>query len=176
MELPEGLPGSGDYARLTIASRPAGGDRRAVPVGVRQFDVQPASRVIWAFGEGWHEAEYDTATGERWRWTSGRSILHVNGPPSDVDVVLRGESPLRYFDAPPDVQVSADGRVIGRLRPSADFEWTVRVPAADVARAAGAIVIETAPVYRPREVEGTSDARELGLRVFETRVIPRRID
>jgi hypothetical protein len=132
--------------------------------------------MLFAFGEGWHEEEYDPATGRRWRWTSGRSVLRVKGPLSDVDIVLRGESPLRYFDAPPDVQVAAGGRVIARFQPAADFEWTVRVPAADVARAAGAIAIVTTPVYRPGEAEGTADARELGLRIFETRVIPLSID
>ena len=176
MELPNGLAGAGDYARLTIASRPAQSDRPLTAVAVRQFDVQLASRMISAFGEGWHEEEYDPATGRRWRWTSGRAVIRVKGPVSDVDIVLRGESPLRYFDAAPDVQVTAGGRVIARFQPAADFEWTVRVPAADVARAAGAIAIETAPVYRPGEAEGTTDQRELGLRLFETRVIPLRID
>ncbi len=176
MELPDGLAGAGDYARLTIASRQARSDRRPAAVAVRQFDVQPAGRMISAFGEGWHEEEYDPATGRGWRWTSGRALIRVKGPVSDVDVVLRGESPLRYFDAPPDVQVTAGGRVIARFQPAADFEWTVRVPAADIARAAGAIAIETTPVYRPGEAEGTTDQRELGLRLFETRVIPVRVD
>jgi hypothetical protein len=176
MDLPDGLDGAGEYARLTVASRPAGGGRRAVPVGIRQFDIQLASRMISAFGEGWHEQEYDPATGQRWRWTSGRSILRLTGPVSDVDIVLRGESPLRYFGAPPDVQVTAGGRVIARFQPAADFEWTVRVPAADAARAAGAIALETTPVYRPGEAEGTGDERELGLRLFETLVIPLYLD
>ena len=176
MELPDGLAGAGDYARLTIAARPALRDRRLAAVAVRQFDVQSASRMISAFGEGWHEAEYDPATGRRWRWTSGRAVIRVKGPVSDVNIVLRGESPLRYFDDPPDVQVTAGGRAIARFQPAADFEWTVRVQAADVLRAAGAIAIETTPVYRPGEAEGTTDERELGLRVFETRVIPIRID
>ena len=176
LDLPDGLVGAGDYARLTIAARPAESNRRLAAVAVRQFDIQPAGRMIAAFGEGWHEEEYDPATGRRWRWTSGRAVIRVKGPVSDVDIVLRGESPLRYFDAPPDVQVTAGGRVIARFQPAADFERTVRIPAADVARAAGGIAIETTPVYRPGEAEGTTDQRELGLRLFETRVVPLRID
>lgn len=172
MDLPDGLAGVGDYARLTVASRPVGGDRRQAPVGVRQFDIQPASRILSAFGDGWHEEEYDPATGRRWRWTSGRSVLRVKGAVSGVDLVLRGESPLRYFEAPPDVQVMAAGRVVARFRPVSDFVWTVRVPAADVARAAGEIVIQQTPVYRPGEVEGTGDQRELGLRLFEMGITP----
>jgi hypothetical protein len=46
------------------------------------------------------------------------------------------------------------------------------VPIDDLLRAAGAIAIETDPVYLPGPSEGTTDERHLGLRVFETRVDP----
>ena len=85
---------------------------------------------------------------------------------------MRGESPLRYFDAPPAVRIIAAGRVIAQFRPDADFEWTVIVPAADVVRAEGAIAIETDPVYLPGPAEGTGDERRLGLRLYECLVEP----
>ena len=60
--LPEGaLAGAGAYARLTVAA-----DRP--PVVVEQFDAQSASRVVFGFGDGWHEMEYNPATGRSWRW------------------------------------------------------------------------------------------------------------
>lgn len=170
LDVPGGLSGPGDYARLTIASRPAGGGDRRAPVGVRQFDIQPASQMIYGFGEGWHEDEYDAASGRRWRWTSDRAVLRVKGATGSVGITLRGESPLRYLDVPPTVRVTAAGRVIGQFRPDGDFEWTVTVPEEDVARAAGAIVIETDAVYLPGPAEGTTDERRLGLRVFDCRV------
>ncbi len=58
LDLPAGLPGEGDYATLTISSRAAGGGARRAPVAVRQFDAQDATRLIYGFGEGWHELEY----------------------------------------------------------------------------------------------------------------------
>ena len=139
---------------------------------MRQFDIQSAGQTLYAFGEGWHEAEYDGTTGRRWRWTSDRSVLRVKGADGAVRITMRGESPLRYLDAPPAVRITAAGRVIAQFRPDADFEWTVTVPAADVIRAEGAIAIETDPVYLPGPAEGTADERRLGLRVYECRVDP----
>ena len=173
IELPSGLPpGDGDYATLTIASTAAGNGTRRAPVAVRQFDIQPAQRLIWGFGEGWHEDEMDRATGRRWRWTSEKSVLRIKGPPQPLRLRLRGESPLRYFDAPPTVRVTAGGRPIAEFRPDADFDWTVTIPADDVARAGGAIAIEIDRVYLPGVAEGTADERHLGLRVYDCRVSP----
>lgn len=168
LAVPVGLPrGPRTYAPLTILSRPEGDLGRRAAVAVRQFDIQPLSRLLWAFGEGWHEAEYDISSGRQWRWSSERSILQTQGPAGDLRLTVRGESPLRYLDAPPTVRVVAGGRVIAQFRPHADFEWAVIVPAADRERSAGMIAIETEPVYLPGPAEGTSDIRHLGLRVYQ---------
>lgn len=173
LDLPDGIgKGSGNYAPLTIVSRTIGGDGRRASVGVRQFDIQSANQVLHAFGEGWHEEEYDVATGQRWRWTSERSVLRLKGASGNISVTLRGESPLRYFDGPPAVRIRAGGRVIGQFQPDADFEWTIVIAAEDVVRAAGEIAIETDRVYLPGPAEGTADERHLGLRIYECRVYP----
>ena len=177
LDLREGIAaGEGEYALLTIASHSPAGDARRAASSVRQFDFQSAHEMIYGYGEGWYEEESDPPTGGRWRWTSEKSVLRVKGPPQAVRVTVRGESPLRYFDAPPTVRVTAAGRVIGQFQPTADFEWSVTVAAEDVFRANGAIAIETDRVYLPAVVEGSSDQRHLGLRLFETRVDPVRRD
>lgn len=171
LDIPEGLAqGEGEYARLTVVSRPADGGGRRAATAVRQFDVQSSGRLVHGFAEGWHEVEYDVATGRQWRWTSERSVIRLHGPPAAVAITLRGESPLRYFDAPPTVRVTAGGRVVAEFRPDDDFEWRTTVSAADVQRSEGAIAIETDRVYLPGAVEGTADERHLGLRLYECRV------
>ena len=171
IDIPGGTGAGSGYVPLTISSRaPAGGARRA-PVGVEQFDLQPARRLIYAFAEGWHEEEYDPITGLRWRWTSERAVLRVKGR-GGVTMSCSGESPLRYFDAPPAVRVMAGARVVARFRPDANFEWRVTIPEADLSTAEGAIVIETDRVYLPGAAEGSADARHLGLRIYECRVAP----
>lgn len=171
LNLPDGVAeGPGPYARLTVASRALDGAGRRAPTAVRQFDIQPASRILHAFGEGWHEAEYDRISGQLWRWTSERSILHVKGAVDAVRITLRGPSPRSYLDAIPTLRVVVGGRVAGQLRPETDFEWAVTVSAEDLKRAAGAIAIETDPVYLPGSSEHSTDDRHLGLRMYETRV------
>jgi hypothetical protein len=172
VDLPNGLPpGAGDYARFIVSARAEPASRATPQVAIRQFDIQPAGTLIYGFGEGWHEAEYDNATGVFWRWTSGRSVLRVS-PPQAVVVRMRGESPLKYFREVPTVKIKAGDRIVGELRPEADFEWAVNVPADAVRSGGGAIVLETDRIYLPGEAEGPSDSRRLGLRLFEIAVNP----
>ncbi len=163
------LDGSGPYARLTITAHPARQGAAMPPVAVEQFDVQPATGLVHAFGNGWYEYEYDNATGRTWRWTSQHAELRV-APAKTIRLTLRGESPVKYFRAVPKVDVRAGGRVVAELRPSDDFTWQVTVPGADVARSHGIVAIDTDRVYLPGPAEGTSDARRLGLRLFDVRV------
>ncbi len=173
VDLPDGLPGGPGpgYARLTLAARAALPGRPTPAVEIRQFDIQPAEGMIAAFGEGWHEEEYDNVTGRRWRWTSGRSVIRVS-PPQAVRLTLRGESAARYFDDIPRVGITAEGRTLATFHPDGDFVWEVVIPASHVVSAAGAIAIETDRVYVPAESEGTGDDRRLGLRLFEIDVHP----
>ena len=168
------LDGDGRYARLTISARAATG-MPTPPVAIRQFDIQPATGLIYAFDQGWHEEEYDNASGLRWRWSSGRSILRVL-PPQAVTIRLRGESPLKYIDEPPTVRVLAGDRTVAERRLVDDFDWTITVSDDDARRADGHIAIETTPVYLPGRAEGTADERQLGLRLFDVAVIPSRPD
>jgi hypothetical protein len=172
IEVPAGIPaGDGRYARLTIAARPARGGSATPPVAIRQFDIQPTDGLVYGFAEGWHEAEYDNATGLSWRWTSDRSVLRIL-PLRAVQIRLRGESPLKYLRTAPRVRVTAAGREVAAFQPDRDFMWSARVPGEVVAAAGGAIAIETDRVYLPGPAEGTTDQRRLGLRLYEIEVHP----
>jgi len=163
-------PGAGPYAPLTISAAAVDGGPTPV-VAIEQFDARPDPGLVYGFGDGWHEAEYDTADGRRWRWTSDRSVLRVM-PARAFTLHVRGESPLRYFDTPPRVRVTSGVRTLAEFVPRADFEWRVPVSASDVEAGEGAVAIETDRVYLPGPSEGTSDARRLGLRLFEVALEP----
>ena len=154
------------FATLTVASRSAYA-RRAAPVAIRQFDIQPATQLVYGYGEGWHEAEFSVEEGP-WRWTSERSVLRIEGPRQAVRLTIRGESPMRYFTQPPTVKITAGASVIREYRPDADFNWDVTIPANALAQSGGAVAIETDPVYRP----GGLDERHLGLRILDLHVYP----
>lgn len=176
LTLPAGsLDGRSEYAHVVVSARAVAAGKPTPPVAIRQFDIQPATAMVHAFDDGWHEEEYDNVTGLRWRWSSGRSIVRVV-PPQGVQLKLRGESPLRYFDTPPTLRVKTGDRVIAELQPSDDFEWTVSISDEDARSADGRIAIETTPVYLPGRAEGTTDARELGVRLFDIDVIQSRHD
>jgi len=167
LHLPDGVPdGPGAYARLRLTVTSATPGRPVPEIAIRQFDLQPfGARPMLGFGDGWHEAEADPATGRSWRWTSDRSLLRLEAA-GDVTLLIRGESPMKYFDSPPTVRVSAGAQVLAEYRPTTDFEWRIVVPAAALAREGGIIALSTDKVYRPGEAEGTADTRRLGLRVF----------
>ena len=167
----ESLVGAGAYARFAIRAEPLVPGRSVPPVAIRQFDIQPASGFVYAFDQGWHEEEFENMTGLRWRWSSGQSALRVV-PAQGIQIRMRGESPLKYLGEVPTARVTAGGRTISELRPADDFTWNVTVSAEDVRRSDGVVTLEVRPVYLPGKAEGTSDTRELGLRLFEIEVYP----
>jgi hypothetical protein len=156
------LAGSG-LARLEIASTADGGG--SIATAIEQFDLQDAGSLMWGYGEGWHEAEYDPRVG-LWRWASERSTLRLVDPSSPVAVRMQIESPRRYFDAPPRVRLLAGAHVVAEATPDTGFilEGVISL---DVLRAAdGVVTLETDRVFVPAEQGGPPDQRHLGLRVF----------
>jgi len=171
IHVPQGLLGNGPFATLTIASRSLD-PKRAAPVAIRQFDIQPASQLMYGYGDGWHEMESAVDTGLTWRWTSERSVLQFDGEPQAVRITIRGESPLRYFDRPPAVKLTAGGETVAQFMPATDFESSATVSADAMTKSGGAVAIETDRVYLPGRAEGTADERHLGLRIYDLRVTP----
>ena len=62
---------------------------------------------------------------------------------SDATLVLRGESPLKYFGEPPTVRVTAGARHLGEFRPDADFEWRIPIPRGTMPRGGGVVTVST---------------------------------
>ena len=171
VDLPPGsLAGEGRHAQLVVRAEPADRSGAAVDAAVEQFDLQDAGALAWGYGDGWHELEYSPRTGRHWRWTSAQAIIQLAGAVSDLRVVVRGRSPLEDFDAPPEVQLSAAGDVLGRWSPDDDFTWTVMVPARSWQESAGRLVLRTSRVFVPRDRLGGGDGRSLGLRIEDVRV------
>jgi hypothetical protein len=158
------LPSSDDYVPLEVASEvPTGGQ---VPVALEQFDLQVQGIPMIGVEKGWHEPEYNPSTARAWRWTTERATLWVRPVGRDVTLVLEGESPLRYFDSPPVVTITAATRQVARFSPTTDFRQTVVLPADALAAADGRVVIESDKSFAPGERDGTGDKRRLALRIY----------
>ncbi len=169
IDVPEGrLVGEGPLARLTIESVAAAGSG-VVRTAIEQFDVQDPGITMWAYGDGWHEAEYTPALGV-WRWTSERAELRILGAETSRQVTLSIESPLRYFGEAPRVRVRAGGRELATAVLPDARQWTIDVPADALAAASGVLTIETDRTFVPSEQGRPPDQRRLGLRIFSVRV------
>ncbi len=160
---PTTLSGDGPLARLTVQSTVPGG--LAIPTAIEQFDLQTSGSLMWAFGEGWHEAEYQPSLG-LWRWTSDRSILRIVDARTPVAITLRVERPGRYFDDDPLVRMTAGERVLGETRFRDSDVWRVIVPFDALEAAGGTVTIETTATFVPADRGTAGDRRRLGLRVF----------
>lgn len=170
LQLPGGIPaGPGNYAMLTLSARAEQAGVATPQVAVEQFDIQPLQTVMFGYGDGWQESEYNNSAGLTWRWTSDRATLRIVSERS-VAITIRGESPLKYFASAPTVTVRAGARQLAVFRPNRDFTWRLQVPGDVLTQSGGTVTIETDKVYLPGQAEGTADARRLGLRVFEVRV------
>src|SRR5262249_41223862 len=154
---PETKAPADGYSALTIASTPP------APVAIEQFDIS-AARPVVGFGAGWHEQEFNPATGLRWRWLSERGELQIRqgSPLLSATLHLEGESPRRYFSRGSRLVVRSHDRVVFDRVLDADF--SVDVP---IAEPADSLVLETDQIYVPAErSRRTQDRRHLGLRIF----------
>lgn len=163
VRLPPGLPDGREYQPLTVTADPP------ARVAIEQFDAEPAGRVVFGFGDGWNEQEYNPATGKRWRWLSERGDLLVLGDGRPVRLHLEGESPRRYFSKPSHLVVRVGARVAFEDTIDSDFGVDVTIPAALVPKQSQptVITVETDQVYVPSERSSrTRDRRHLGLRIW----------
>jgi hypothetical protein len=158
----------GGFSRLVASyKRP---DGSADSVRLTQLMVAPPQSLFFVQHAGWNEVEYNDRTQRHWRWTTRRAETFINSGGRDVTLVLAGESPLRYFDAPSNVTIRAGSRVLATARPSADFELTVKLPADALEASDGMVAIETDQAFVPHELSGSPDRRTLGLRIFRFEV------
>ncbi len=172
ISLPSGsLQGTGPWAELTLRSTPVTG-AAPVPTAIEQFDVQSAGALMWAFGAGFHEPELDSVRARAWRWMSERAEIEVVHEAGDATLVLRGEAPLTYFEQPSTLEVRAGTRSLARVELAGDFEIRIGVLESQLRASEGTIVLTTSQTFSPAERDGTNDRRRLGLRLFETSLMP----
>ena len=167
LTLPEGrLAGAGDYATLEISAEPAGAD-----VAIEQFDAQPGGRIVYGYGDGWNELEYNPVTGRLWRWTTERGVLRVRAPAAKA-LTLRLDGEIEEASSS-HVIIKVGDRVISEHDIGTTFSIDSRVPADLVSGDELAITIETSAWYIPAERRWRSrDQRHLGLRIFSAVIVP----
>ena len=168
------LRGESGVGRLLVSYEAGDGSARPVRIRLTQFAAQLESDVFTVFHAGWHEIEYNPTLQRRWRWASDRAVTFVNAAGRDLVLTVSGESPLRYFDAPPHIVIRAGDRVLARESPASDFEFQVQIPAAALEASDGMITLETDKSFVPAQQTRSPDERRLGLRIFRFEVADAR--
>jgi hypothetical protein len=163
------LAGQGRFGRLTVTATSAAA---AAPpaVALEQFNLQSPDAVQFGFAEGWQEPEYNPQTSKSWRWMSERAVLAVHTGGHGVTLRIDGESPLRYYDAPPEVAIRVGDRVITTAHPDRDFTIEAAIPVDLLTAAGDRVTLESSRMFVPGEKEGTADRRHLALRIYSVQV------
>jgi hypothetical protein len=86
-----------------------------------------------------------------------------------VKPTLRGESPLRYYDAAPHLRIRIGDREVASLDPSSDFEETFELPADLLQSGDGRVKLESSRFFVPGGTSG-GDQRHLALRIWSVSV------
>lgn len=116
--------------------------------------------------DGWQEPEYDPVSGSTWRWMSSRARLFVRPVGRDVTLTIAGESPLRYYDAPPNLRVTVRGTVLAEFAPAADFSHAIVIPSRLLEGGGTDVLFESDRSF----VAGQGDQRNLALRIYSISV------
>jgi hypothetical protein len=157
------LQGAG-YVPLEV--RAVGGDR----VSLEQFDAQPPGVPMFGYESGWQEPEFNPQTGRSWRWMSEKAVLWVRPVARNLTLRIFGESPLRYYDAAPQVRVRIGDQEVGTFQPAVDFEQAITLPAALLDRASGLVTVESSKFFVPGGAGGGGDQRHLAIRIYRVSV------
>lgn len=163
--LPAGtLRGDGDYARLTITSSSVDGE---APISLEQFDMASSSDLVWGYGDGWLEPEFDKATKRLWRWSTGESKLRLRPTSRPITVRVIGDSPTQPTGLAPTLTIKAGELILDRFRPSGNFEREFTVADEILRAAGGTLTMASDATFRPDETQRNGDKRTLAVRVFK---------
>ena len=166
LRMPPGAPGipfGSRYARLQVRSNAADGSGSHVRTSIEQFDLQSADRVVFGFGEGWFEQEYDLEASRAWRWMAPLATLHVHHGDRDVLLVASGDAPIDRLEGGMTLVVRAGDHVIDRRKLAGEFDLRIRIPAAALVRAGGRLTLDSDRSFVPA---ATGDRRTLALRFY----------
>ena len=163
-------PASGD--RLPLAATPAG--QRAYQVATFEMREQ-ADNVFVVFRDGWHDTEVEP-TGLEWQWSRKEGIVSFRNPKRDALLLVQLDQPA--FRGGQQVMLRVGSTVVDTF-PLAQGESALRRLNLTAAQLGDAETVEMGIAVDKTFVPATvpelksSDARELGVRVFRVYVEPK---
>jgi hypothetical protein len=162
------LRGEWDLEGGLIAIELPDGARREISRRFALVDTRHPAFVRAEFGDGWHPAEIDPRTRERWQWSKGEATFRFDNPhdyPLTINCRLDGWSPIERRIS--FVRQGGEPRPILRL---GEKRVTASLPVLGVPPGKSVLVLQTnePPFTAP------GDPRPLGISVFRFTIAPRR--
>ncbi len=140
---------------------------------VAQFQFLPqVDNVSVAFADGWHGVEFPAEEPSvTWQWSRKAATLTVRNPHRDATLLLEFDGrPDLPGAAPRQVTVAIGGKVIGTFaadQPDRSLQRIAIAAAQFGPSELVAVQLEVDRVFVPAKViQGSADARELGIRVY----------
>jgi hypothetical protein len=170
----------GLYSPKSRERLPLSGDNRGRRTyRVAEFDVTGATRdTPVLFVDGWHNAETpDSAQGVEWRWSKGTSTVWLRNPKRDVVLVIDADQPATALGAPQRVTLRIGDKDVDmfEIPPGKRLMHRVALPAASLGESEMTrvtLVVDKTFVPANLPGGGSSDKRELGIRVFNAYLEP----
>ncbi|MBN1549996.1 hypothetical protein JW979_00945 [bacterium] len=119
------------------------------------------------FGEGWHNAEFNTADKSKWRWMAGKAVCRLKNPHRNAELFLRGWIPTEDLGQPSNITILINGepfRTYENYKGNFDILESISQSMfndQDMIE----LTIETDKTYVPAEIGKNDDQRRLGIMV-----------
>jgi hypothetical protein len=166
-------PRSGE--RLPLAGQDTG--MRAYRVASFNMSLQ-AENLFVVFKDGWHETEVSEDGGLEWQWSTKEGTISFRNPRRDVQLILQVDQAVNALPEPQRVEVRFGTTVLDTfvLTTGSRELRRIALPARLFGEAETVeITIAVDKTFVPADVPSlrSSDARELGIRVFRAYVEPK---
>jgi hypothetical protein len=170
----------GLYSRQTGERLPLRGQdsgMRAYQVASFNMSLQ-ADNLFVIFKDGWHETEVSEDGGLEWQWSRKEGTLAFRNPKRDAQLFLQVDQAVNGLTEPQQVEVRLGGSVVDTFTLPAGVRELRRISLPATLLGRGDTVEMTVAVDRtfvPADLPAlrSSDARELGIRVFRAYVEPK---
>ena len=162
--------------RLPLAGETEG--QRAYRVATFAMRLQTDNLFV-IFRDGWYETEVGEGAGREWQWSRKGATLAFRNPGRDVRLYLETDQPgAAAFSEPQRVELRIGEAVVDSFVAASGGSSEIRRIDIPASRLGGAetveIVVSVDKTFVPAEVPAlkSSDARDLGIRVFRAYVQP----
>jgi hypothetical protein len=170
----------GLFSRKTGERLPLAGDNAGMrSYRVATFDLRlQADNMFVVFKDGWHDTEAsDDGSGLEWQWSKKEGALSVRNPRREVVLLLQVDQPVTGLPMPQQVDVRVGPAVVDHFSLPPGEKLLRRIPISVAQLGTGDTVEMTIAVDRtftPASLPQlkSSDARELGIRVFRAYIQP----